>query len=60
MGVISTSVMLRNTRKPVAGAAAENPRDARAIIAMAAACAGGAEALRQRPCLTLAVSRSAR
>jgi trimethylamine---corrinoid protein Co-methyltransferase len=56
MGVVSTSVMLRNTRKPVAGAAAENPQDARAIIEMAAACAGGAEALRQRPCLTLAVS----
>jgi trimethylamine---corrinoid protein Co-methyltransferase len=56
MGVISTSVMLRNTRKPVAGAAAENPRDAGYIIEMAAACAGGAEALRQRPCLTLAVS----
>ena len=56
MGVISTSVMLRNTRKPVAGAAAENPQDARTIIEMAAACAGGAEALRQRPCLTLAVS----
>jgi trimethylamine---corrinoid protein Co-methyltransferase len=56
MGVISTSVMLRNTRKPVAGAAAENPQDARIIIEMAAACAGGMEALRQRPCLTLAVS----
>lgn len=56
MGVISTSVMLRNTRKPVAGAAAENPRDAGYIIEMAAACAGGPEALRQRPCLTLAVS----
>jgi len=56
MGVVSTSVMLRNTRKPVAGAAAENPQDARAIIEMAAVCAGGAEALRQRPCLTLAVS----
>ena len=56
MGVVSTSVMLRNTRKPVAGAAAENPQDARAIIEMAAACAGGAEALRRRPCLTLAVS----
>jgi trimethylamine--corrinoid protein Co-methyltransferase len=56
MGVVSTSVMLRNTRKPVAGAAAENPHDARAIIEMAAACAGGAEALRERPCLTLAVS----
>lgn len=56
MGLISTSVMLRNTSKPVAGAAAENPRDAKNIIEMAAACAGGAEALRRRPCLTLAVS----
>jgi trimethylamine--corrinoid protein Co-methyltransferase len=56
MGAISTSVMLRNTRKPVAGAAAENPRDAGTIIEMAAACAGGMEALRRRPCLTLAVS----
>lgn len=56
MGVISTSVLLRNTSKPVAGAAAENPRDAKIIIEMAAACAGGPEALRRRPCLTLAVS----
>ena len=56
MGVISTSVMLRNTQKPVSGAAAENPHDAATIIEMAAACAGSAEALRERPCLTLAVS----
>jgi trimethylamine---corrinoid protein Co-methyltransferase len=56
MNVVSTSVMLRNTRKPVSGAAAENPDDARAIVAMAAACAGGIEALRRRPCLTLSVS----
>jgi len=48
--------LLRNTCKPVAGAAAENARDAGYIIDMAAACAGGREALRQRPCLTLAVS----
>ena len=56
MSVVSTSVLLRNTRKPVSGPAAENPDDARVIIEMAAACAGGMEALRQRPFLTLAVS----
>lgn len=56
MNVVSTSIMLRNTRKPVSGAAAENPDDARAIIELAAACAGGIDALRLRPCLTLAVS----
>ncbi|MCU0508453.1 MAG: trimethylamine methyltransferase family protein [Anaerolineae bacterium] len=56
MNVISTSVMLRNTRKPVSGAAAESPDDARTIIEMAAACAGGLAALRERPFLTLSVS----
>jgi trimethylamine--corrinoid protein Co-methyltransferase len=56
MSLASTSVLLRNTRKPVSGPAAENPDDARAIIEMAAACAGGMEALRRRPSLTLAVS----
>ena len=56
MNVASTSVMLRNTRKPVSGAAAESPDDARVIIEMAAACAGGMDALRRRPSLTLAVS----
>jgi trimethylamine---corrinoid protein Co-methyltransferase len=56
MSVASTSVLLRNTSKPVSGAAAENPDDARVIIEMAAACAGGMDALRIRPFLTLAVS----
>lgn len=56
MNVVSTSVMLRNTRKPVSGAAAESPEDARTIIEMAAVCAGGRDALRARPFLTLAVS----
>ncbi len=56
MSATSTSILLRNTHKPVSGAAAENPRDAGYIIEMAAACAGGLEALRQRPSLTLAVS----
>jgi trimethylamine---corrinoid protein Co-methyltransferase len=56
MNVVSTSVMLRNTRKPVSGAAAENPDDAAAIVEMAAACAGGMDALRRRPSLSLSVS----
>ncbi|MGE5601887.1 MAG: trimethylamine methyltransferase family protein [Nitrososphaerales archaeon] len=56
MNVVSTSVMLHNTRKPVSGAAAENPDDAATIVEMAAACAGGLDALRKRPCLTLSVS----
>jgi len=56
MSVISTAIMLRNTRKPVAGPGAENAKDANYIIEMAAACVGGREALRQRPCMTLAVS----
>src|SRR5512133_1658459 len=58
-GIINAAAFaigLRNTRKPTASPAAENADEVRYAVEMAAACAGGIEALRKGPNLIIAVS----
>ena len=52
----SFASMLRHTRKPMAGAAAESASDVRFMTAMAAACCGGADVFRREPTLSIMVS----
>jgi trimethylamine--corrinoid protein Co-methyltransferase len=52
----STTMMLRNTRKPVSAAAIDKPADVPYVVEMAAACCGGMEAFREHPNMTISVS----
>jgi trimethylamine---corrinoid protein Co-methyltransferase len=56
INTVAFAVGLRNTRKPTASPAAENPDEVCYAVEMAAACAGGIEALRKGPNLIIAVS----
>jgi trimethylamine--corrinoid protein Co-methyltransferase len=54
--VASTEALLRHTRKPVSSAAVEKPEQVPLVVEMAAACAGGMQAFRQRPTMSISVS----
>ena len=56
MTIASFEMILHHTRKPISGAAAENPADVRYMIELAAACCGGMEAFRQCPTISISVS----
>jgi trimethylamine---corrinoid protein Co-methyltransferase len=56
INVMATAAMLRNTRKPVSAAAAENPDDVRYAVEMAAACCGGMDQFYAGPILSISVS----
>jgi trimethylamine--corrinoid protein Co-methyltransferase len=56
MTIASFEAMLHHTRKPIAGAAVENPTDVRYMVALASACCGGKEAFRARPTIPILAS----
>ncbi len=56
MTIASFEAMLHHTRKPIAGAAVENPTDVRYMIDLACACCGGKEAFRARPTIPILAS----
>ena len=56
INIAAFAIGLRNSRKPTASPASENANEVRYSVEMAAACAGGLEALRKGPNLIIAVS----
>lgn len=54
--ISSFEAMLHHTRKPIAGAAVENPTEVRYIIELASACCGGEEAFRAHPTVPIMAS----
>ena len=56
MTISSFEAMLHHTRKPIGGAAVENPTDVRYMIELASACCGGKEAFRARPTIPILAS----
>jgi trimethylamine--corrinoid protein Co-methyltransferase len=54
--ISSFEAMLHHTRKPIAGAAVENPTEVRYIMELAFACCGGKEAFRAHPTVPIMAS----
>jgi trimethylamine--corrinoid protein Co-methyltransferase len=54
--ISSFEAMLHYTRKPIAGAAVENPTEVRYVLELASACCGGKETFRTHPTVPIMAS----